>query len=114
MYKLFRLGILRASVCQSIQKFNSAVLKWQRSFLTGRTQVVNFAGEHSSPSTLTCGVPQGSAVSPLLFSLYTADVVRIAQSFGVSVHCYADDLQLYVHCRADDAATAITQLLACI
>ena len=90
------------------------MLEWLRSFFTGRTQVVNFAGEHSSPSTLTCGVSQGSAVSPLLFSLYTADVVRIAQSFGVSMHCYADDLQLYVHCRADDAATAIIQLLACI
>ena len=90
------------------------VLEWLRSFLTGRTQVVNFADEHSSSSTLTCGVPQGSAVSPLLFSLNTADVVRIAQSFCVSVHCYADDLQFYVHCRADDAATAITQLLACI
>ena len=90
------------------------VPEWLHSFLTGRTQVVNFAGEHSSTSTLTCGVPQGSTVSPLLFSLYTADVVRIAQSFGVSVHCYADDLKLYVHCRADEAATAITQLLAYI
>ena len=78
------------------------------------TQVVNFADKHSSLSTLTCGVPQGSAVSPLQFNLYTADVVCIAQSFGVSVHCYADDFQLYVHCRADEAATAITQLLACI
>ena len=67
------------------------VLEWLHSFLTGRTQVVNFAGEHSSPLTLTCCVPQGSAVSPLLFILYTADVVRIAQSFGVSVHSYADE-----------------------
>ena len=92
----------------------STVLEWLRSFLTGRTQMVNFASEHSSPSTLTCGVPQESAVSPLLFSLYRADVVRIAQSFGVSVHCYADDLQLYVHYRAEEATTAITQLLACI
>ena len=90
------------------------MLEWLRSFLTGCTQVVNFTGEHSSPSTLTCGVPQGSAVGPLLFSLNTADDVRLAQSFGVSVHCYADDLQLYVHCRADEATTAITQLLACI
>ena len=57
---------------------------------------------------------QGSVSSLLLFSLYTADVIRIAYSFGVRVHCYADDLRLYVQCRADDAAAAVTRLLACI
>jgi hypothetical protein len=74
-------------------------LRWIRSFLTGRAQVVNFSGQVSTSSVLTCGVPQGSVLGPLLFNLYTADVVSIVQAHGVSVHCYADDLQLYTHCH---------------
>ena len=50
----------------------------------------------------------------MIFTLYTADVIRIAHTFGVNVHCYADDLQLYVHCRANEAAAAVARLIACI
>ena len=70
--------------------------------------------ERSVTSTLTCGVPQGSVFGPILYNLFTADVIRIAQSFGVSVHSYADDLQLYVHCRAEDSVAAIMRVTACI
>ena len=89
-------------------------LRWVRSFLSGRTQVVHFNGHLSTESLLTCGVPQGSVSGPKFFTLYTADVVRIAQSFGVCIHCYANDLQLYVHCCAANVAAAEVRLLACI
>jgi hypothetical protein len=89
-------------------------LRWIRSFLTGRAQVVNFSGRVSTSSVLTCGVPQGSVLGPLLFNLYTADVVSIVQAHGVSVHCYADDLQLYIRCQPRDAAVAAACLLHCI
>ena len=87
-------------------------LQWVCSFLSGRTQVVYFNGHLSTESLLACGVPQGSVSGPKFFTLYTADIVRIAQSFGVCIHCYADDLQLYVHCYAADVATAVVRLLA--
>ncbi len=89
-------------------------LRWIHSFLTGRSTMVNFAGQQSTCTELTCGVPQGSVTGPLLFNLYTADVVCIVQSFGVHVHCYADDLQLYVHCTVADAPAAVERLLKCI
>ena len=90
------------------------VLHWVRSFLSGQVLVVHFAGQHSKESPLLYGLPQGSVSGPILFSLYTADVVRIAQSFGMCIHCYANDLQPYVHCHVGDAEVAAARLLACI
>jgi hypothetical protein len=90
------------------------VLEWFASFLSDRTQIVSFAGNRSAATTLTCGVPQGSVLGPLLFVLYAADVMNIAQSHGIHVHTYADDMQTYISCRADDQQSAVTRLLACI
>ena len=94
--------------------FSGTVLKWIASFLKNRSQTVVFAGIKSAPTSLLYGVPQGSVLGPLFFNLYTADVVKIAESFGIQIHCYADDVQLYIHCLATDAPIAVARLLACI
>jgi len=90
------------------------VLQWLRSFLTDRSQAVYFRGETSSFCSLEFGVPQGSVLGPLLFLLYTADVIELARSHGVCVHAYADDTQLYTSCSAADAHTSAAKLLDCI
>ena len=46
-------------------------LSFFHSYLQDRTQVVTVNGIKSSPSLLTCGVPQGSVFGPILFILYT-------------------------------------------
>ena len=57
-------------------------LRWLTSFLTGRTQAVSYAGRTSPQCRLSCDVPQGSVLGPLLFVLYTADVIGIALGHG--------------------------------
>jgi hypothetical protein len=49
----------------------------------------------------------------LLFVLYAADVMTIAQGHGVNVHTYADDTQTYISCQAGDQQSAIDRVLAC-
>lgn len=65
-------------------------LGWFSSFLSDWRHIVTYACKRSSSSRLICGVPQGSALGPLLSGLYAAVVVTIAQDHGVNVHSYAD------------------------
>ena len=43
-----------------------------------------------------CGVPQGSVLGLLIFTMYTQLLGIIARQFGVGYHCYAADTQLYM------------------
>ena len=73
------------------------VIEWYRSYLSGRGQRISFRGCTSERFNLDCGVPQGSCLGPLLFSIYTSSLLSIVQDLLPTVHCYADDNQLYVY-----------------
>jgi len=62
---------------------NGVVHLWISSYLTNCTQYVRCPGSRSIPLPELCGVPHGSVLGPLLFLLYTADLVQLVESFGL-------------------------------
>lgn len=71
-------------------------LSWFRSYLTGRWQHVKIHEAVSAKSLLSCGVPQGSVLGPLLFLVYMSPLRHVIAAHGMSMHGYADDTQLYL------------------
>jgi len=90
------------------------VLQWFSSYLSGRTFQVVCGGSTSSTVYIPCSVPHGSVLSLRLLMLYTADHEDHVAEHGVSLHAFADDMQLYVHCRRDDVTSTDLRLWNCI
>lgn len=74
------------------------------SYLRNRKQKVLLDGASSEYVTLKSGVPQGSILGPLLFTIYTSYMVTCLNH--CKIHLYADDTQLYYSFPASFADTA--------
>ena len=77
------------------------VLKWIKSYLSDRFQAVVLKNEEGETAMskmvkLSMGVPQGSVLGPLLFTLFTTPLGDICRWCDQDFHLYADDTQLYV------------------
>lgn len=88
---------------------SDSTLKWYESYLIGRTQAVKGVnGELSSWLPTSTGVPQGSILGPLLFSIFINDIgTQILNSRRI---LFADDLQIYRSCDVNDINHCISLL----
>ena len=68
--------------------FTESTIRWYKSYLTNRYFILNVGKDFSSSGKLSCGVPQGSILGPLLFLLYVNDMPLAVKS---DLLLYADD-----------------------
>ena len=86
---------------------SGTVLDWFVSYLSCRTQCV-VVGHESTTSVLKCGVPQGSVLGPLLFTLHIHSLSTVICQFGLSYNFFGDDSQLH-----NSSAPSDFPVLAC-
>ena len=98
---LLDLGVAFGNVSYSLLPYRlkfrfglgGTITEWLKSYLAGCTQQVALHNALSDPAVLEEGVPQGSVLGPLLFSLYISPLGDICRRHNVEFHPYADDEQ---------------------
>ena len=73
---------------------NGTEIEWFKDYLHNRTQYVTYNGEKSTSRHITCGVPQGSILGPLLFLIYINDLSTVSKDlFSI---LFADDSNMFI------------------
>jgi len=72
------------------------LLLWLQRFFLNRTHQTKVGGSISELSDLISGVVQGSSIKPIMFILFTNDLIAALEQHGVTAKLFPDDLKLYL------------------
>ena len=89
-------------------------LSWFESYLSDRTQSVVFDGLMSTPIPLFFGVPQGSVLRPVLFTLYSQPLSDVIACHSCDYHKDADDTEISDSAPPSDFTSAQSNIQSCI
>ena len=84
-------------------------LKLIKNYLTNRKQFVKIGKNKSELRPISCGVPQGSVLGPLLFILYINDLHKACSTGNIRI--FADDTNVFFKCKDIKEITRIGSLL---
>ena len=87
---------------------STSALRWFTCYLSGRNQVVRINSTLSDALPLASGIPQGSILGPLLFTIYVNDLPTVPKN--CSSDCYVDDTKLYTSFGAHDCKNAVAAM----
>ena len=87
-------------ICEDRFGIRYTAKKWLQSYLLGRTQLVLVNDSVSKPALLDSGLPQGSILGPMLFSVYLTPLGDLLKEIKVNYQLYADDTILYFECSS--------------
>lgn len=74
------------------KKFPNYIIKFIISYLSNRIFTVQIKNSLSDEKIINCGVPQGSVLGPILYTLYISDITTTANT---NLALYADDTAIY-------------------
>ena len=93
---------------------SGTALDWFTSYLSNRCQQVKIQDYISEAVYISFGVPQGSVLGPILFTLYTAPLSHVIAEHDVEHHLYADDTQIYISLSGAEALESLTDSKSCV
>ena len=94
--------------------FTDTVLQWFSSYLTDRSHYVSLSNHCSALAPEHSGVPQGSVLCPMLFTMYIKPLSATIDSHSITHHSFADDLQLQMSAPPDRISELLHSMQSCI
>ena len=85
--------------------FDDIALQWFISYLTIRSFRVQVENEFSDKAAMHTGIPQGSVLAPILYSIYTAGLYNVLEGHNVKSYYYADDTQILIEMHNHNETT---------